>query len=123
MYNETVMDHFSDPRNAGEISDADAVGEIKNTADGDRIAIYIKVKDNTITDIKFKTLGCGAAIAASSMLTILAKGKTLDDAMNITNDDVNKALGGLPDQKLKCSNNAASALHDAVTKYKAIIAK
>lgn len=117
MYNEIVMDHFSDPRNLGEITDADAIGQIKNTADGDQITIYIKVTDNTITDIKFKTFGCGAAIAASSMLTVLAKGKTLNEAINITNDDVNHALGGLPEQKLKCSNNAASALHDAVEKY------
>lgn len=119
MYNEIVMDHFSDPRNLGEITDADAIGQIKNTADGDQITIYIKVKDNTITDIKFKTFGCGAAIAASSMLTVLARGKTLDEAINLTNDDVNNALGGLPEQKLKCSNNAASALHDAVEKYRA----
>jgi len=118
MYNEIVMDHFSDPRNLGEITDADAIGQIKNTADGDQITVYIKVKDNTITDIKFKTFGCGAAIAASSMLTVLAKGKTLDEAINITNDDVNDALGGLPEQKLKCSNNAANALHDAVEKYR-----
>jgi nitrogen fixation NifU-like protein len=112
------MDHFSDPRNLGEITDADAIGQIKNTADGDQITVYIKVKDNTITDIKFKTFGCGAAIAASSMLTVLAKGKTLDEAINITNDDVNDSLGGLPEQKLKCSNNAANALHDAVEKYR-----
>lgn len=117
MYNDIVMDHFSDPRNLGEIPDADAIGQITNTADGDYITIYIKVINNRITDIKFKTFGCGAAIAASSMLTELAKGKTLDEAMNITNDNVNEALGGLPEQKLKCSNNAASALHDAVMKY------
>lgn len=120
MYNEIVMDHFSDPRNLGEITDADAIGQIKNTADGDQITIYIKVKDNIISDIKFKTFGCGAAIAASSMLTVLAKGKTLDEAINISNDDVNNALGGLPEQKLKCSNNAASALHNAIANYKAI---
>lgn len=118
MYNDIVMDHFSDPRNLGEILDADAIGQITNTADGDYITIYIKVMDNRITDIKFKTFGCGAAIAASSMLTELAIGKTLDEAMNITNDNVNEALGGLPEQKLKCSNNAASALHDAVMKYR-----
>lgn len=120
MYNEIVMDHFSDPRNLGEISDADAIGQIKNTADGDQITIYIKVKDNIISDIKFKTFGCGAAIAASSMLTVLAKNKTLDEAIKITNDDVNNALGGLPEQKLKCSNNAANALHDAVLNYRKI---
>lgn len=113
------MDHFSDPRNSGELPDADAIGHIKNTSDGDRITIYIKVKDNIITDINFQTFGCGAAIAASSMLTVLAKGRTLDEAMNIANEDVNKALGGLPEQKLNCSNNAASALHDAIKKYRA----
>lgn len=119
MYNDIVMDHFSDPRNLGEITDADAIGQMKNVADGDQITIYIKVNYNIIQDIKFKTFGCGAAIAASSMLTVLAKGKTLDEAMNISNDDVNEALGGLPEQKLKCSNNAANALHDAVAKYRA----
>ena len=120
MYNDIVMDHFSDPRNLGEIPDADAIGQITNSADGDRITIYIKVKNNMISDIKFKTFGCGAAIAASSMLTVLANGKTLDEAMNISNEDVNEALGGLPEQKLKCSNNAANALHDAITKYRAV---
>lgn len=118
MYNDIVMDHFSDPRNMGEISDADAMGQINNTADGDRITIYIKVKDNIVTDIKFKTFGCGAAIAASSMLTVLTMGKSLDEAIKITNEQVNEALGGLPEQKLKCSNNAASALHDAILKYR-----
>lgn len=120
MYNDIIMDHFSDPRNLGEIPDADAIGQIKNTADGDRIAIYIKVNNNIISDIKFKTFGCGAAIAASSMLTVLAKGKSLHEAMDISNEDVNEALGGLPEQKLKCSNNAANALHDAITKYRAV---
>lgn len=118
MYNEIVMDHFSDPRNLGELLDADAVGQANNAADGDRITIYIKVSDDIITDIKFKTFGCGAAIAASSMLTVLAEGKTLNQAMNITNEDVNRALGGLPEQKLKCSNNAANALHNAINKYR-----
>lgn len=118
MYNETVLDHFSDPRNLGELPDADAVGQANNVADGDRITIYIKVNNDIITNIKFKTFGCGAAIAASSMLTVLAKGKTLNRAMNITNDDVNEALGGLPEQKLKCSNNAANALHDAINRYR-----
>ena len=121
MYNEIIMDHFSDPRNLGEITDADAVGVIKNTTDGDHITIYIKVQNNIITDIKFKTFGCGAAIASSSMLTVLAMGKTINEAMNITNDDVNEALGGLPEQKLKCSNNAASALHEAIIKYNKIL--
>lgn len=119
MYNEIVMDHFSAPRNLGDLQDADAVGQVKNAADGDQITIFIKVNNNVISDIKFKTYGCGAAIAASSMLTVLAKGKTLDEAVKITNDDVNNALGGLPEQKQKCSNNAANALHDAVMNYRA----
>lgn len=118
MYNDIVMDHFSDPRNTGEIPNADAIGEKINAADGDRISIYIKVVDDVIVDIKFKTFGCGAAIAASSMLTVMAMGKTLNEAMNITNNHVNDALGGLPEQKQKCSNNAADALHDAIIKYR-----
>jgi nitrogen fixation NifU-like protein len=111
------MDHFSDPRNVGELIDADAIGYSGNSVDGDMITIYIKVSDNVLTDIKFKTFGCGAAIAASSKATVMAKGKTLDEAMEITNEAVSEALGGLPPQKLKCSNIAANALHDAIRKY------
>jgi nitrogen fixation NifU-like protein len=117
MYNDIVMDHFSDPRNAGEISDADAIGETGNPVDGDKIKIYIKVRNNLLVDIKFKTFGCGAAIAASSMVTIIAINKTLDEALNIQNKDVSDALGGLPVEKLICSNIAADALHNAIKNY------
>lgn len=118
MYNDKVLDHLSNPRNAGEIPDADGIGYAGNPVDGDSITIYIKVKDGIIDDIKFKTFGCGAAIAASSMLTVLAKGKTIEDALKITNEQVAEALEGLPPQKLNCSNIAADALHDAIRDYK-----
>ena len=120
MYNDIVMDHFSDPRNVGEMSDADGIGEIGNPVDGDKIKIFIKVKDNLLVDVKFKTFGCGAAIAASSMVTILAINKTLDDALDIQNEDVSEALGGLPVEKLLCSNIAADALHNAIKNYLSI---
>lgn len=118
MYNDIVLDHFSDPRNVGEIPNADGIGHVGNPVDGDKITIYIKVENDVLVDVKFKTFGCGAAIAASSMLTIMANGKTLDEAMEITNEAVAENLGGLPPQKLKCSNIAADALHDAITNYK-----
>ena len=117
MYNDIVMDHFSDPRNVGEMSDSNAVGETGNPLDGDKIKIFIKVKDNVLVDVKFKTFGCGAAIAASSMVTVLAIGKTLEAALNIQNEDVSEALGGLPEEKLLCSNIAADALHNAIRNY------
>lgn len=117
MYNDIVMDHFSDPRNAGEMLDSDAIGETGNPVDGDKIKIFIKVRNNLLVDIKFKTFGCGAAIAASSMVTILAINKTLEDALNIQNEDVSEALGGLPIEKLLCSNIAADALHNAISDY------
>ncbi len=117
MYNDTVLDHFSDPRNAGEILNADGIGHAGNPTDGDKISIYIKVENGLLSEVRFKTFGCGAAIAASSMLTVLAKGKTLKEAMKITNQDVADALGGLPEQKLLCSNIAATALHDAIDNY------
>lgn len=118
MYNDTVLDHFSNPRNTGEIHDADGIGRTGNPADGDIITIYIKVKNNVLIDVKFKTFGCGAAIAASSMVTVMAIGKTLDEALLITNDEVSVALNGLPVQKLKCSNIAADALHDAINNFR-----
>jgi nitrogen fixation NifU-like protein len=111
------MDHFSDPRNVGEIPDANGIGEIGNPVDGDKIKIFIKVIDNLLVDIKFRTFGCGAAIAASSMVTVLAFGKTLEAALNIQNEDVSEALGGLPAEKLLCSNIAADALHNAIKNY------
>ena len=118
MYSEKVMDHFTNPRNVGEISDADGVGTVGNPVCGDLMTIYIKVKDDKIHDIKFKTFGCGAAVATSSMTTELAKGKTLDEAMKITRKDVADNLEGLPPVKMHCSNLAADALHAAIEDYK-----
>ena len=118
MYTDKVMDHFRNPRNTGEIDDADGVGTVGNPVCGDLMTIYIKVKENRIEDIKFKTYGCGAAIATSSMTTELAKGKTLEEAMKITRASVADSLGGLPPVKMHCSNLAADALHAAIEDYK-----
>jgi nitrogen fixation NifU-like protein len=117
VYSEKVMEHFRNPRNVGEIPDADGVGTVGNPVCGDMMTIYIKVKDNRVDDIKFKTFGCGAAVATSSMITELAKGKTLDEAMTITRSDVADSLGGLPTVKMHCSNLAADALHEAIKDY------
>jgi nitrogen fixation NifU-like protein len=117
LYNDIVLDHFSDPRNVGEINDADGIGQVGNPADGDNIKIYILIKDNILTDVKFKTFGCGAAIAASSMVTVMAIGKTIDEALSIRNEEVAEALGGLPEKKLQCSNIAADALHNAILDF------
>ena len=117
MYTEKVMDHFTNPRNVGEISDADGIGEVGNAKCGDIMRIYLKVKDNIITDVKFKTFGCGAAIATSSMVTEMVKGKTLEEALEISNQAVAEALGGLPPVKMHCSNLAADALHEAIKNY------
>jgi len=117
LYSEKVMDHFRNPRNVGEIPDADGTGTVGNPVCGDMMTVYIKVKDNKIEDIKFKTFGCGAAVATSSMVTELAKGKTLEDAMRITRADVAEHLGGLPPIKMHCSNLAADALHSAIEDY------
>lgn len=114
MYTEKVMEHFKNPRNMGEIPDADGVGTVGNPVCGDLMTIYIKVKDNRLEDIKFKTFGCGSAIATSSMITELAKGKTLEEAMKITRANVADSLGGLPPVKMHCSNLAADALHAAI---------
>jgi nitrogen fixation NifU-like protein len=119
MYNEVVLDHFKNPRNVGEISDADGVGEVGNPACGDIMAFYIKVKDDVLEDVKFKTFGCGAAIAVSSMVSELAIGKTLDEAMSITNQSVLEALDGLPKKKHHCSNLGADALHRAIEDFRA----
>jgi nitrogen fixation NifU-like protein len=116
-YSEIVLDHFKNPRNVGEIPDADGVGEVGNPVCGDMMNVYIKVTDNRLADVKFKTFGCGAAIAVSSMITEMAKGKTLEEAMKITNADVAQALGGLPPNKLHCSNLGADALHSAIKNY------
>lgn len=118
MYNENVLDHFRNPRNMGEIPDADGVGTVGNPVCGDMMTIYLKVRDDRIVDIKFKTFGCGAAIATSSMMTELAKGKTLDEALKITRADVAEGLGGLPPIKMHCSNLAAEGLHEAVKDYR-----
>ena len=118
MYSEKVLDHFRSPRNVGEIEDADGVGSVGNPICGDMMSIYIKVKDDKIEDIKFRTFGCGAAIATTSMTTELAKGKTLDEAMTITRQDVADELGGLPPVKMHCSNLAADALHEAIEDYR-----
>lgn len=118
MYSEKVMDHFSNPRNVGEIEDADGVGEVGNPKCGDIMKIYIKVDDNHLKDIKFKTFGCGAAIATSSMVTEMAMGKTLEESLQISNKAVAEALDGLPPQKMHCSNLAADALHAAIDDYK-----
>jgi nitrogen fixation NifU-like protein len=117
MYSEKVMDHFRNPRNMGEIPDADGVGSVGNPVCGDMMNIYIKVKDNKIADIKFKTFGCGAAIATSSMVTELAKGKTLEEASKITRANVANNLGGLPPVKMHCSNLAADGLQAAIQDY------
>lgn len=113
-YSEKVLDHFANPRNIGEISDADGVGTVGNPACGDTTTVYIRVKDGRITDIKFKTFGCAAAIATASMTTKLALGKTLDEALAMSRNDVADALDGLPPVKMHCSNLAADALHAAV---------
>ena len=118
MYSEKVMEHFRNPRNMGEIKDADGVGTVGNPVCGDLITIYIKVKDEKIDDIKFKTFGCAAAIATSSMITEIAKGISLDKAMKITRDDVANELDGLPTIKMHCSNLAADALHEAIKDYR-----
>lgn len=118
MYNEKVMDHFTNPRNVGEIPDADGVGQVGNPVCGDIMKIFIKVKDDKIEDIKFKTFGCGAAIATSSMVTEMVKGKNLEEAMAISNKAVAEALGGLPPIKMHCSNLAADALHAAIEDYR-----
>jgi len=121
MYSEKVLDHFKNPRNMGEMKDADVIGEYGNSVCGDLMFIYIKVGKRNgkeiIDDISFQTFGCAAAIATSSMITELAKGKTLEEAKLITREDIANSLGGLPPQKLHCSNLAADALHDAIQKY------
>lgn len=118
MYSDKVMEHFQNPRNVGEIEDADGVGTVGNPTCGDLMTIYIKVNDNVIEDIKFKTFGCGAAIATSSMVTEMAMGKTIDEAMEITRNDVADNLEGLPPVKMHCSNLAADALHAAIDNYR-----
>ncbi len=117
MYNEKVMDHFNNPRNVGELENPDGVGKVGNPVCGDIMKIFIRVENNIIKDIKFKTFGCGAAIATSSVLTEMAKNKTLQEALKINNKMVADALGGLPGNKMHCSNLAANALHEAIRDY------
>jgi len=117
MYSEKVLEHFRNPRNVGEIPDADGVGTVGNPICGDLMTIYIKVQDSRLKDVKFQTFGCGAAIATSSMITELAKGKTLEEALRITRNDVAGALDGLPPIKMHCSNLAADGLRAAIQDY------
>ena len=118
MYSEKVMDHFQHPRNVGQLPDADGIGEMGNPVCGDIMKLYIKVRDDRIEDVKFQTFGCGAAIATSSMMTELVRGKTLDEAERVTRKNVAEALDGLPPNKMHCSNLAADALHKAIEDYR-----
>lgn len=118
MYSEKVMDHFTHPRNVGEVEEANGEGTVGNPECGDIMKLTIKVEDDVITDVKFKTFGCGAAIATSSMVTELVKGKNVNDAEGISNATVAEALDGLPPVKMHCSNLAADALHAAIENYK-----
>jgi len=118
VYSEKVMDHFMHPRNVGEITDPDGIGEVGNPVCGDMMTFYIKVKDNRLEDIKFKTFGCGAAIAVSSMVSEMAMGKTIEEALTITPKSVADELEGLPKQKFHCSNLGADALHLAIDEYR-----
>ena len=117
LYTETVMDHFTHPRNVGEIPDADGIGEVGNAKCGDIMKMYLKIKDDRIEDAKFETFGCGSAIASSSMATELIKGKTVDEALAVTNKQVVDALGGLPAYKLHCSVLAEESIKAAVKNY------
>ncbi len=117
MYSEKVMDHFSNPRNVGEIADANGVGTVGNAKCGDIMKMYLKVEDGVIKDVKFKTFGCGAAIATSSMATEMVKGKTLEEALKLTNKAVAEALDGLPPVKMHCSLLAEEAIHAAIEDY------
>lgn len=118
MYSDKVMDHFMNPRNVGEIENADGIGKVGNPTCGDLMMIFIKVDNDIIEDVKFKTFGCGAAIATSSMITELAKGKSIEDALKISRGDVADELDGLPPIKMHCSNLAAEALQAAIEDYK-----
>ena len=118
MYSEKVMDHFAHPRNVGEIENANAVGEVGNAKCGDIMKIYMDIEDNIIKDVKFKTFGCGAAIATSSMATEMVKGKSVDEALALTNKAVMEALDGLPTEKIHCSVLAEEAIRSAIEDYK-----
>lgn len=116
-YSQKVMEHFAHPRNVGEMENPDGVGEVGNPVCGDMMTFYIKVTDGRLSEVLFKTFGCGAAIAVSSMVSEMAKGKTLTEAMSITNKSVAQELGGLPENKMHCSNLGADALHKAILDY------
>ncbi len=116
-YSDSVMDHFSNPRNMGEMEDADTIGEVGNPKCGDVMKLYLKIKENVIVDAKFKTFGCGAAIATSSMATEMIKGKTIDEAREVSNDAVANALGGLPPAKMHCSVLAKEGIDAAIDEY------
>lgn len=118
MYSEKVMDHFMNPRNVGEIENADAVGQVGNAKCGDIMKMYLKIEDGVIVEAKFKTFGCGAAVATSSMATELVTGKTIEEALKITNKAVAEALDGLPPAKMHCSNLAEQAISAAIEDYK-----
>lgn len=118
-YSKKVLEHFMNPKNVGAIENPDGYGKVGNPVCGDLMEMFIKVKDDTITEIKFKTFGCGSAIATSSMVTEMAKGMHVDDALKITRNDVADELDGLPPKKMHCSNLAADALHAAIKDYKA----
>ena len=117
LYSEKVMDHFANPRNIGELENADGVGEVGNAKCGDIMKMYLKIDGGIITDVKFKTFGCGAAVATSSMATEMVMGKTIDEALAITNVAVAEALDGLPPVKMHCSNLAQEAIHSAIADY------
>ncbi|PYG87454.1 nitrogen fixation NifU-like protein [Ruminiclostridium sufflavum DSM 19573] len=118
MYSEKVMDHFTNPRNVGEIEDANGIGQVGNAKCGDIMKMYLKIEDNIVVDAKFKTFGCGAAVATSSMATELVIGKTVEEAMKVTNKAVAEALDGLPPQKMHCSNLAEEAIAAALEDYR-----
>lgn len=117
VYSKKVMDHFMNPRNTGEIIDADAIGEVGNPVCGDIMRMYLKIKDNVIEDVKFKTFGCGAAVATSSIATEMIKGKTIEEALELSNKAVVEALDGLPPEKLHCSVLAEQAVKSAISDY------
>ena len=117
MYSEKVMDHFANPRNVGELADANAIGEVGNAKCGDIMKIYMKIEDDIIKEVSFKTFGCGAAVATSSMATEMVKGKTIDDALKLTNKAVMEALDGLPPAKVHCSVLAEEAINAAIADY------
>ena len=121
LFTDEVIDHFSNPRNAGEMEDANGIGDAGDPSCGDTMRLYIKVEENVITGVSFKICGCVAALASASVTTVLVKGKTIDEALMITNTDISDALGGLPEQKLHCSVLGAEAIRNAVADYRSKI--